>query len=413
MQKFNIINFDDELNDMNKEIVKSTNNINKEILNEYEIENELNELLERVQNLARKSNIELENINPLNKNLEIFNLTLDEYLVENSNILNEKTIKFPKLNNVDVIVCSISSILSVLIDVIFVGTPEIVKIYRGGEIFDGSILTAMLRKIGNNPNTQVALILQWFSDKCKVPYDISAYKNTITPNNHRLRSFAHDPLFGLLFAIADIILGTTTCIDNSGKVKILVNKRKAPTIEKYLAIIYYFGHLISDICTARGLPIPGFCFMEFFQTEINNKSIAKIVEDMYLDGYDFRHMISMGIPIFINEIIIKIYSDLTKEIPNVISTISEKEKIKLDNKLKKEKMKFIANTSATLGNAIKFISPPNCGNPTAINLVQWVNFLQSGMAIVKSELRDISVEQAIDFRKSIDKKWKELFEDLH
>lgn len=410
MQKFNIIDFNNEVKDMNEEIIGAANKLNKIISDESKIENELNDLLKRVENLAKKSGVELENSTPLNNELEVFNLNIDEYLLENNKFVKNKVKKFPKLNNIDIVVCGVSSIISILIDVIFVGTPEVVKIYRGGENFDGSILTEMLRKIGNNDDSKISSILQWFSDKCKVPYDISAYKGTVIPNNHRLRSFAHDPFFGLMFAIADIILGTTTCIDNSGKLKILVNKRKAPTSEKWLAVIYYIGHLISDVCTACGLPIPGFCFLQFFQMEIEGQTIAKITENMYLDGYDLRHMVSMSIPVFINKVIIKIYCELSKEATDIVFTIPEIEKVKLDNKLKEEKMKFITNAAATVGNAVKFIAPPSCGNLNAINLVQWLAFLKSGMSIAKAGLRDISVEEAMYSREEIDKKWNDLLQ---
>lgn len=406
MDKFNIIDFNKELQDMNEDITTSVENINKIISAESQIENELNDLLKRVQNMSKKSGFELEETTYFDSELELFNFNINDYLFEDKEFKKYKVEKLPKLNNIDIVVCSASAILSILIDVIFVGTPEIVKKYRGEEKFDGSILTEMFRKIGNNNDSKISPILQWFSDKCKVPYDISAYKDALTPNNHRLRSFAHDPLFGLMFAIADIILGTTTCIDNSGKLKILVEQRKNPTTEKWLAVIYYLGHLISDVCTARGLPVPGFCFLQFFQEEIGNQTIAKIAENMYLDGYDLRHMVSIGIPVFINKMIIKIYCELSKEWPDGVLTIAEIEKIKLDNKLREEKMRFITNTAATVGNAIKFIAPPSYGNPTAINLVQWLDFLKSGISIAKAGLRDTTVEDAIYLRKEIDKNWE-------
>jgi hypothetical protein len=98
----------------------------------------------------------------------------------------------------------------------------------------------------------------------------------LTPNNHRLRSFAHDPFLGLFFAVVDIILGTTTCVNNDSKFTILVNTKKASTEQKWLVAIYYIGHIVSDISTARGIPILGFFLTQFFQTEVNDSSIAKI-----------------------------------------------------------------------------------------------------------------------------------------
>ena len=125
-------------------------------------------------------------------------------------------------------IASVAGIASVLIDVIFVGTPEVVKIYRGGERFDGSLSTTVLRKIGKTADGELIPILQWFSDVCKVPYDLSLQKGVMNPNNHRLRSFAHDPFLGLFFAVADILCGTTTCIDEEGRLRVLSRRKKCP-----------------------------------------------------------------------------------------------------------------------------------------------------------------------------------------
>ena len=71
---------------------------------------------------------------------------------------------FPKLRSEEYVIASLAGIASIVIDVIFVGTPEVVKIYRGGERFDGSLLTAALRKIGKTADGELIPILQWFSD---------------------------------------------------------------------------------------------------------------------------------------------------------------------------------------------------------------------------------------------------------
>jgi len=200
----------------------------------------------------------------------------------------KKFSRLPKLTTQDVVVSSIAGIISVIIDVVFVGTPEVVKVLGGGENFDGSILTSALRKFGNDKDGNLTSIFGWLSDKCKVPYDIPLKSGILTPNNHRLRSFSHDPLFGLFFAVADIILGTTTCINSQGMFTVLVNKNKAPTIEKWLSVLYYLGHIISDLCTARGIPIPGFCLTQFFAGETGESSIAQIAEAMYWNCQENR-----------------------------------------------------------------------------------------------------------------------------
>ena len=77
------------------------------------------------------------------------------------------------MTTTEYIASALAGTLSVIIDVLLVGTPEVVKIYRGGERFDGSTLTELIRKIKPADGTETGQILKWLSDKCKVPYDIS------------------------------------------------------------------------------------------------------------------------------------------------------------------------------------------------------------------------------------------------
>jgi hypothetical protein len=76
------------------------------------------------------------------------------------------------LDLTDVLVAIVAGVIASLIDIIFVGAPEVVKIYRSGEDFNGSMLTEALRKIGNTDNSKIAPILDKLCKICSVPYDI-------------------------------------------------------------------------------------------------------------------------------------------------------------------------------------------------------------------------------------------------
>lgn len=366
---------------------------------------EINELILRAKSLTEQCNISVSPLETLPECTDL-NSQIDIVLIKNYKI--QKYSKLPKLSAEETIVSCIAGIISVLIDVIFVGTPEVVKLYKGGENFDGSILTAALRKIGSDGSGNLSPLFNWFSKKCKVPYDIPAYKGVVTPDNHRLRSLSHDPFFGLFFAIADIILGTTTCVNNNGQFTILMNDRKSSTPKKWLAVFYYLGHIISDVCTARGIPVPGFFVSQFFTSESEDLSIAEIAESMYKDGYDLRHFASMSVPVFVKDMIIQVYLKLTQQTSNAILSIAEREKCELDLKLKKYKMKFIANSVATVGNTVKFIAPPNCGNPCALSFPQWIAFIQNGIVMILAMHRDFSPEQAMYDRTTINNSWKDI-----
>lgn len=320
----------------------------------------------------------------------------------------EKYKKFPQLTGTDIAVSSLSGIIAFVIDYFLVGTPDIVKIYKGGEKFDGSLLTEAIRKLGDGPFGELGKTL---SNICKVPYDISAIEGGMYPQNHRLRSLSHDPLFGLFFAIFDIVMNTTTYIDNAGVLRIIPNiKFKATMSEKILSVLYFIGHIISDMFTARGIPIPGFFITQFFTNAENDNSISEIAENMYLNGYDMRHLASMATPVMVKNLIIDVYMKLMEEDDTSLIAFADKELRELNESLKKVEMKFIADTVMVTGNVVKFFAPPSCGNPCALNAAEWFSFLHSGISVVRAGGRETSAEEALDNRKKIEKMWEELLD---
>lgn len=366
---------------------------------------EINDIALRIQKLAKNAKIDIPLHFPLQDvTFEELNILLDQSLA-----VDEKISKFPKLSNTDMIISCTAGIVAVIIDVFLVGTPETVKIYKGGENFDGSILTKAIRKLGEGPLGDLCKKLEKI---CKVPYDISIVKDGMNPNNHRLKSLAHDPFFGLFFAVFDIIMNTTTFIDNDGCLRILPNSsHKSSPIKKILCVFYYIGHIVSDIFTARGIPIPGFFLTQFFTGDGDGNSIAKIAEGMYRDGYDLRHFASMSTPVVVKSIIINLYLRLSEEAePITFMPLAEREKLELNKMLRKEKMHFIANSIAVGGNVAKFLAPPYSCNPNSLNAPEWLAFIKSGIIMLRAQFRDIAPEQALKNRGDIDAGWDKLLQ---
>ena len=340
-------------------------------------------------------------------------LAFDDKDVEPLN-LTIKDISDPKLEGdfnltaLDTLVSIAAGVIASVIDIVFVGTPEVVKIYRGGENFDGSVLTKILRQLGNCDD-KLSRMLKWLSDKCEVPYDVSVEPGVVIPNNHRLRNPGHDPLFGLLFAVADIILGTATLIDDNGNIRIIVKGKEYPPEQKYLSVIYYLGHLLSDVCTARGLPVPGFFATQFFTTGESDRSIAKVAEQMYKDGYDLRHLASMSTPVVIKNMITDTYLNLVvSEEDGPFDLIAEREIREHKLMAYKYRLRLVSDAVSCGGNALKFFLPPTTGNMTALNLPEWTSLLKDTIADMKYQLRDKSVERAILNREIISDNWKAL-----
>lgn len=406
-EKPSIIDFKNIIEPLSNEIdelEKKSSNFS----DEYDAQSkELSELMNRFNNLSSTLGID-DNYRLEQETYSEFNNLININLENTITTETLKFKKFPDLSPQDIVVCILTGTLSIIVDVLLVGTPDVVKLSNGTQQFNGSYLTDKLRKIGKDKDDPTYEIFKWLSDKCKVPYDISAKTNVLSPNNHRLRSLAHDPYFGLLFAVVDIILETTTCIDNNGFLNLLVNKKDTPITTKFLSVIYYLGHIISDVSTSRGIPIPGFFLTQFFTDESSTDSIARIAEDMYVNGYDLRHLASMSVPVYIKDMLIELYLNLNKVNPDIIMSISDREKFELDKVLKKQKMLFISNLIGTTGNTIKFIAPPNCGNPNSINIVQWMELIKNSVIMISAYTRETTTEEVMLNRNNIDNKWDEL-----
>lgn len=334
-------------------------------------------------------------------------LTVEELNHTMADIVLPRFRKTLPLTPVDVTAAILSGVVASVVDIVFVGSPEVVKIYRGGENFDGSILTKALRKLGQEDG-RLKDMLKYLSDNCKVPYDISARKDVVTPDNHRLRGFAHDPLFGLMFAVADILMGTTTTIDNEGHLRVLFRDKSYPDSQKLLAVVYYLGHLLSDVCTARGLPIPGFCMTQFF-TKGEDSSLAKMCESMYKDGYDLRHLASMSVPVAIKNMLLDLYIRLfrTEELTGV-HNIAEREIDETSKRAFRYELRLISDAVACGGNVLKFFLPPTAGNPTALNLPEWISLLKDTIANGKYLCRDTAAEEAVFTRQILNDNWLRL-----
>lgn len=402
MEKDKIISFDNEFQQLGANITKVKSNIS-----------DVSELFEETDALIEELYAEMTDFPGMlrviegGKNqdsLDELNHSINEIVVLNFKQKGD-------LNIPDVLVSTIAGAVAAAIDILLVGTPEVVTIYRGGERFDGSVLTGILRKYGNGDD-QLSSVLHWFCERCKVPYDISCVKNVANPNNHRLRNFGHDPLIGLLFAVADIIMGTATFVDSDGKLRVVVNPKDYPDTEKYLAVIYYLGHLLSDVCTARGLPIPGFVLTQFFTNDGNDDSIAVIAERMYRDGYDLRHLASMSVPVVVKDVIITAYLSLSEtENQPIVGTIAQKELEKQHKEIRRAKMLLVSDAVACGGNVAKFFLPPTMGNMTALNLPEWMALLRDGVDVAVYQMRDKSTELVVSNREVINQNWNILLKD--
>ena len=118
----------------------------------------------------------------------------------------------------------------------------------------------------------------------------------------------------------------------------------------------------------------------------------------------------MAVPVVVKDLIVDAYCRITKPVINGFLPLAEQERSEQQYQLKKEKMLFISNAVGAAGNLAKFVAPPNCCNPCALNAAQWFAFIRSSIGMIVAATRDRSAEFVLDGRSRINQKWDILLE---
>mgnify|MGYP006270360583 CR=1 FL=1 len=423
-----IFSWDDELLESSQKIRDINSNFDKIRQTNKQESDELMQLRLEIINLASAIGVSVEDIleNP-NQQPAYESRQLqwdDDFFLNDNPLMIEAKVKaevfrspeiLPPLSSLDYGIVGIAGFVAALVDFLIVKIPKDIN-YLGAYQQQGSHFTAWLKSLGVDENGKLNSFLKWCETVCKVPYDRSIDPNIpgFNPRTHRLLSLSHDPLFGLIFGILDIINGSMTTFDINGNIQIIKTFDLSPK-DKVFAPLLWLGHIISDMCTKIGVPIPGWGFLQLLQFGSfgsNNQTIADISRWMYLNGYDLRHFISMSVPVAAIEIIVRGYHYLSSlEAPEQIehslhSSVASKELLQIESNLKLHKMLFLAHAVAASGNALKVFV--YSGNPLAINLTQWLFFLKESVNIIRDLMRDRTPEIIIRNRSKINQEWEEI-----
>lgn len=375
------------LNDFFSEVAQGKDECKRE-------ETSLLELGKRIALICQQADIECP--------LELEEIYEVEEIKDESNI---QPIQPPKriddLSSIDIAVVCIAAGLGVLVDFLIVRIPKNANIVRNKKVISqsGSPLTEWMRVIGFTKDSKtagwVSVLERWFG----VNYDTSIIKgeNGFCPRTHRLYNLGHDPSpSGLLWALKDMISGTMSFIDKSGCLKIIQTKNVSP-FRLLAAPLIWLGHIISDVFTKAGIPIPGSCLLrtlQFGSFGEKKRMLGQVVEYMYLDGYDVRHLMTMSTVNAVIEIIIRLYNYLTKEhIKQFGRPVAIFQADKEMQRLKLEKMRMYGYAVAVAGNTAKLAS--YSWNPCALNLPVWIEFIR--IAIVQMEHSCSTTHDILDY----------------
>ena len=311
---------------------------------------------------------------------ELEDLFTEEELRENSEaikLINREFNDLHRLDKYDVGIAALAAIVGAIVDIILVGIPA-----KGPDGLEAGPLSDFIRKKFDEAFSPEEMEKLANSKKSKVPFDAQDNRNTteyvegLSAYYHRLLSLGHDPLLGFIFGVYDIMHGTMTTIDKSGKIVCQVMENYADRKESDIvsAIAKQIIHFKSDITTSMGLPAPLmglFNLLQFGNIGEEELTVAEIVQGMYYEGFDFIHFCSQSMSVIVIELIVRL--------GYAIKRIKEGNKVKDSipislNRSKHPKlatMLFIGHTGATAVNAGKVYFTKN---PMAINYPQWMAF---------------------------------------
>ena len=221
-----------------------------------------------------------------------------------------------RMDGIDYAIAGCAGLLGALVDIFLIQMPKAPGLL-GSQGTKGGPLANWIRERVNAsipPDRQT-----WLEGRFQVPYDAPVSTNLLqkieglSPRTHRLHSLGHDPLLSWIFGTADIMGSKMTAIDKYGNV---ISQAVAGTSDPtemgmtlFASLYRVLGHLLSDVSTKAGLPVPLASLALFAQQKhgiLGERSPAEIARAMYAKNYDFRHFLAMSTTPLLIECIVRI-----------------------------------------------------------------------------------------------------------
>lgn len=118
------------------------------------------------------------------------------------------------LDPYDILIAVTAGLTACVIDALVVRIPADTKWWGGAQTLKGSPLTKALRELSIDSDN-------WLAAWAKVPYDrivgLPESVAGLSPLTHRVQTFGHDPLLGLVLGTWDIMSGSMTAVPRGGR----------------------------------------------------------------------------------------------------------------------------------------------------------------------------------------------------
>lgn len=278
---------------------------------------------------------------------------LSSKLEYNTNSIKKLT---PECDKIDYSLAACSGCLSAIIDIILVGKPGESSLKDVSDKWFEKRTIDFAKICGWNYKNEKSLssAIRFLENKFKIPYDqrgVGDAGSTIfdlNPKNHHFKSLGHNPnLLGLFFSILNQFKNTSSFVTDGELISLqeadgnFELKGNNVISKLFCGFMNWFGHLISDMSGSsnskgRGMGIPAPILtlansiiaikktLNFPVTEFN-KSVNQLALEIYKQGYDIRFQATQTIPVFANELMVRIFYSIRRLVKYFVET--EKEEI--------------------------------------------------------------------------------------
>ena len=262
----------------------------------------------------------------------------------NETIESVNTLK-PACDKIDYTLGACSGALCGLLDVFFVGKPgesplgNITDEWFGNRTCDFAKLCGWKgAKEGKDP---LKSAIGYLERHYHVPYDQRGMGDAasdifdLNAKNHHFKSLGHNPsLLGLFFSILNQFKNSSHFISDGqmielaeadGKFELQGNSIPA---KLWCGFTNWFCHLMSDVSgssgsSGRGMGIPSplwtwtndiIAIKSILNIPVNqfDKDVNDLALNMYKEGFDFRFQTAQVIPVFINELIVRLFYSIRR-----------------------------------------------------------------------------------------------------
>ncbi|HDK7156404.1 TPA: hypothetical protein PTV43_003984 [Clostridium botulinum] len=243
-----------------------------------------------------------------------------------------------KCDKYDYLMATFSGISAGFIDIIFVGESGNSSFGNWTDKQTDNLVMKFSKIVGWNPRKgnedNVASAIGFLEKTFAVNYDqrsttdVNGLFNMGTKNHH-LKSLGHSPdIIGLFFSILDQFQSKGSFLDNGRLIRIDTKQSQLQggnlIAKLFCGFCNWIGHIMSDIAGSSGgrggenakrgsgVSIPLFelfqlCDFGEFNVGKDRLTLATLMTKVFQDGYDARFGATMAIPVFLNDLFIRLF----------------------------------------------------------------------------------------------------------